>query len=297
MQNMRRIGLATGTLTDDEINYLEKAIVKTVRPMLIGRQLMPITALAHAGFRKYTYYTESDMGQAIIDMQGEEQSQDLVDLEEGHAAIPIIHKEYTLHWRDVLMRREGGQDLNSQHAENAARQVAEEEDKLILTGEYTGWAALGIQGLNTATSHQTQASAGAWPANSMTTVAAAKQKLRASGYYGPYKLIVRSTWYAKLEALGAGGAGSDKWYFQAIGELIGGVENILVSDSLYTAAGLTTSALLVDVQPGNFNLVVGADITNHLAPKPDMNYFGRVWEAVVPVIKRPLAICEITGLT
>lgn len=298
MQNMRRIGLATGTLTDDEINHLEKQIVKTVRPLLIGRQLMPITALAHAGFRKYTYYTESDMGQAIIDMQGEEQSQDLVDLTEDYEKIPIIHKEYTLHWRDVLMRREGGQDLNSQHAENAARQVAEEEDKLILTGEYTGWPALGIQGLATVTNRQTTGG-GDWvnagtSQNCIGYVATAKQLLRAAGYYGPYRLILRSTWYAETENFVAS---QDKWIFQALGELIGGIENILVSDNLYTAAGGTDNALLVDVQPGNFNLVVGADITNHLAQKPDMNYFGRVWEAVVPIIKRPTAVVEITTLT
>lgn len=294
---MRRIGLATGTLTDDEVNYIETAITKTVRPMLVGRQLMPVTSLAHAGFRKYTFYTENDMGQAIIDMYGEEQSRDIVDLTEDYVKIPIIHKEYTLHWREVLARRNGGEDLNTQHAQNAARQVAEEEDKLILTGEYTGWNAMGIVGLITHATGQAQASAGAWPANAATDVAAAKQKLRAQGFYGPYRLVVRSTWYAKLEALQAGGAGSDKWWFQAIGELVGGVENILISDNLYSATGGTDSGLLVDVQPGNFNLVVGADITNHLAQEPNMNYFGRVWEAVVPVIKRPLAICEITGLT
>lgn len=297
MQGMRRIGLATGTLTDDEVEYIETAIVKTVRPLLVGRQLMPVLPLANAGFRQYTFYNETDMGQAVIDMNGEEEARDRVELAETNVAIPIIHKEYTLHWRDVLARREGGQDLNTQHAENAARQVAEEEDKLILTGEYTGWNALGLKGLITHASGQAQASAGAWPANSATDVAAAKQKIRAAGYYGPYRLVVRSTWYAKLEALQAGGAGSDKWWFQAIGELVGGVENIFVSDNLYSATGGTDSALLVDVQPGNFNLVVGSDITNHLAQQYNMNYFGRVWEAVVPVIKRPEAICEITGLT
>jgi uncharacterized linocin/CFP29 family protein len=297
MQSMRRIGLATGTLTDDEINYLEKAITKTVRPMLIGRQLMPIISLAHAGFRKYTYYTENDMGQAIIDMQGEEQSQDLVDLDEEHVKLPILHKEYTLHWRDVLMRREGGQDLNSQHAENAARQVAEEEDKLILTGEVAGtlaWPALDIEGLCTATGNQ-GAAGGAWPTNVVANVATAKQALRAQGFYGPYRLIVPSVIYGYMEGLIGT---TDKWYFQAVGELIGGVENILVSDNLIASDGnARDSALLVDVQPGNFNLVVGADITNHLAQKPDMNYFGRVWEAVVPVVKRPLAIYEIQTIT
>ena len=297
MQSMRRIGLATGVLTDYELNLVETQIVKTVRPLLVGRQLMPIRNLPHAGFTKYTFYNESDMGQATISMTGEEPSKDKVDLTEDHVKIPIISKDYVLHWRDVLARRNQGEDLNTQHAENAARQVAEEEDRLILTGETLAgaiWPALGIEGLCTATGNLGQASAGVWPANSTVDVAAAKQQLRAGGYYGPYKLIVRSAWYATLEALIAT---TEKWYFQAVGELIGGVENILVSDNLYSAAGLTTSALLLDVQPGNFELLVGADISNYSLQNDAMNYECKVWEAVVPVIKRPASICEITGLT
>jgi len=272
MQSMRRIGLATGVLTDYELNLVETQIVKTVRPLLIGRQLMPIRTLPHAGFTKYTFYKENDMGQATISMTGEEPSKDIVDLTEGDVKIPIISKDYVLHWRDILARRNQGEDLNTQHAENAARQVAEEEDKLILTGEYTGWPALGIQGLVTATGGAAGAG-GAWPTNSTVAVATAKQALRALGYYGPYKLIMRSATYARLEALIAT---TEKWYFQAVGELIGGVENILVSDNLYSATGGTNSALLIDVQPGNFELLVGADISNFSLQNDAMNYECKV---------------------
>ena len=299
MNSMRRIGLATGALTDYEINYVETQIVKTVRPLLIGRQLMPIRTLPSAGYTKYTFYKENDMGQATISMTGEEESMDLVDLTEDTTKIPIISKDYTLHWRDVLKRREAGEDLNTQHAENAARQVAEEEDKLILSGEYTGWPALGIGGLCNSCDATQRFDGAAWStaANSIPDVATAKQMLRADGFYGPYKLIMPSAIYAYIEELGAGGAGSDKWYFDAIGELIGGTQNILVSDNLWPVDGTQNSALLVDVQPGNFELLVGADISNYLAQLPTMNYQGKVWEAVVPVIKRPLAICEIYDIT
>ena len=299
MNSMRRIGLATGALTDYETNYVEQQIVKTVRPMLIGRQLMPIRTLPSAGYTKYTYYSDADLGQANISMTGEEQSMDLVDLTEGTVNIPIISKDYMLHWRDVLKRREAGEDLNTQHAESAARQVAEEEDKLILTGEYTGWPALGLKGLGTSVDTSQRFDGANWNTvtNIVGDVATAKQMLRADGYEGPYKLLMPSAIYALLEKIGTGGAGSDKWCFEAVGELIGGAQNILVSDNLFTSAGLQTSALLIDVSPGNFELLVGADITNYLAQLPTMNYQGKVWEAVVPVIKRPLAICEIYAVT
>lgn len=293
MQSMRRIGLATGTLTDYEVNYVETQIVKTVRPMLVGRQLLDVRPLPSAGYTKYTYYTENDMGQATISMTGEEQAMDLVDLTEGTVDIPIISKDYNLHWRDVLKRRESGEDLNTQHAENAARQVAEEEDKLILSGEYTGWPALGIQGFTTATGRNEQ-NGGDWSATYLTEIGTAKATLRSAGYYGPYKLVLTSTFYGQLETLIAN---TEKFAFQAAGELVGGVENILISDSIYAADGGTDSVLLLDVQPGNFELLVGADISNYLDQLPSMNYQGKVWEAVVPVIKRPAAIVEINTLT
>jgi uncharacterized linocin/CFP29 family protein len=293
MNNMKRIGLATGTLTDYEVNLVESSIVKTIRPLLKGRTLMPTRALPSAGFTKYTFYNENDMGQATISMTGEEQSMDKVDLTESHVHIPIISKDYNLHWRDVLMRRNSGEDLNTQHAQNAARQVAEEEDKLILTGEYTGWQALGIEGLATATGRNTEAG-GDWSATYVADVSDAISELETDGYYGPYKLILRSDWYAQLRVLVGT---TDSFAFQVLEDLLGGPDNIVVSNSLYTAAGGTDNALVIDTSPGNFELLVGADVTNNLAQLPTMNYQGKVWEAVVPVVKRPEAICEITSLT
>jgi uncharacterized linocin/CFP29 family protein len=302
MNTMKRVGLATGTLTDYEINQIETQIVKTVRPMLIGRTLMPTRQLPSAGFTQYTFYTENDMSQANISMTGEEQSMDVVDLTESHVHIPIISKDYHLHWREVLRRRDSGEDLNTQHAENAARQVAEDENRLIITGENTAgtvaaWPALGIQGLATATGRQTQAG-GDWdaapPAGAMAYISLAKQLLRAAGYEGPYKVIMRSAWYAQLENYIAN---FDKTLLEMAGDIVGGTQNLLISDDLHTAAGLNTNALVISTEPNNFELLVGADISNYLAQLPTMNYQGKVWEAVVPVIKRPAAIVEITGLT
>jgi uncharacterized linocin/CFP29 family protein len=293
MQNMKNIGLATGTLTDDEVEYIEQAIVTTMRPMLVGRTLMPTKPLANAGFKQYTYYTEQDMSQATISMTGEPQAMDRVELAEENVKIPILSKDYNLHWRDVLMRRNTGQDLNTQHATNAARQVAEEEDKLILVGEYTGWPALGIHGLAGAVGRNVVAG-GDWSANMIVAVAAAKAALRTDGYFGPYKLIVTSAWYAQMEAVYGN---TDRYYFQVVGDLIGGVDNIVISDSLHDTDGNVDTNLLIDVSPGNFELVVGQDATTYLAQLPNMNYQGKVWEAVVPVIKRPEAVCEIYGCT
>ena len=293
MNSMNKIGNATGTLTDYEVNLVETSIVKTIRPLLKGRTLMPTRTLPNAGLTKYTFYTEADMGQAQISMTGEEQNMDKVDLDEKYTKIPIISKDYNLHWRDILARRNNGEDLNTQHATNAARQVAEEEDKLIITGEYTGWPALGIEGLATATGRNTEAG-GDWSATYLADVSDAISELEADGYYGPYKLILNSDWYAQLRVLVGT---TDSFAFQVLEDLLGGPDQIVVSNSLFEADGTSHNVLLIDTSPGNFELIVGADVSNYLAQLPTMNYQGKVWEAVVPVIKRPESICEITGLT
>jgi uncharacterized linocin/CFP29 family protein len=293
MNPINRIGLATGTLTDYEINLVESQIVKTIRPLLKGRTLMPTRALPNAGLTKYSFFTETDMSQAILSMTGEEQSMDTVDLNESHVHIPIISKDYNLHWRDVLARRNNGEDLNTQHATNAARQIAEEEDKLIITGEYTGWPALGIEGLATATGRNTEAG-GDWSATYLADVSDAIDELQTDGYFGPYKLILNSSWYAQLRVLVGT---TDTFAFQVVEDLLGGPGSIIVSNSLYESDGTQHNALVIDTTPGNFELLIGADVSNYLAQLPTMNYQGKVWEAVVPVIKRPDAICEITGLT
>jgi uncharacterized linocin/CFP29 family protein len=297
MQNLSKVGLATGTLTDSETYFLDNAIVKSVRPLLVGRTLMPTKSLAHAGFKTYQFYNETDMGQASIDMTGEAENADNITLTESHVHIPIIHKEYDLHWRDVLMRRNNGEDLNTQNATNAARQIAEEEDKLIITGEYSTWPALGIEGLASATGRNTEAG-GDWSATYLTDVADAIDELETDGFFGPYKLILPSTFFTQLRVILA----NYGWAFNAVNELLGGskdsTSNIVVSNSLYASHdSAQDSALVIDTSPGNFELIVAQDISNYMQQLPSMNYKGKVWEAVVPVIKRPTAICEITGLT
>jgi len=298
MQPLRHVGLASaGVLTSEETEYIETRIVETVAPQLIGRTLMPRVPLAHAGFKSYKFYSEKDMSQAIISMLGEEESQDRVELTEETVKIPILSKGYNLHWRDVLAAREGGRDLNTQHATNAGKQVAEEEDMLILQGEVAGanaWNAYGIEGLITATGNL-GASGGAWPTNCITDVKTAKQALRAVGHYGPYALILPSALYGYLEDLISN---TEKWYFQAIGELIGGIGNIKVSDNFYASDGnAKDSAILISQEPGNFELVIGSDIQNFTYPLKSKNLYGEVWEALVPVIKRPKAIYEIDTIT
>jgi len=292
MQRLSRVGMDTAQLTDEEMIYIDNRIVETVKPALIGRRLFPVFKLPNAGFVTVRGYKRSDMSQARISLQGQTKNKDRSEKTAFDVTVPVIHKEFTLWWRDLEASRNGGLPLDTQEAENAARQCAEEEDKLLLSGEYTGWTALGIEGLATATGRNTQASAGAWGANALTDLSAAIGKLEASGHTGPYAAILRSTWAAKLRALVSNTAVK---YIEVIRDLF--PAGIYVSDSLYTSGGLTTIALVVEPSQENFELVIGQDLSVFTQQDPDMNLQCKVFEVLAPRIKRPTSVCEITGLT
>lgn len=293
LRGIRRVGLATAKLTDEEILYIDKKIVETVRPLLIGRTLFPLANLGHAGYRTVYFYTQSDMSAAVIDMEGQQESMDDVPLTPHTVTVPVLHKEFRLLWRDIAMKREAGLPLDVQHAQNAARQVAEEEDKLLLSGQYTGWAALGIEGLMTATGRLTVVG-GDWSANCLTYVANAIAALEAEGFYGPYKLILTPAWRAQLRAADAN---LHQWLFKSVGDLIGGVENILVSSSLFASDGGVDRVCLCQPGEDNFDLVVGEDAHTRTHEEKTGNIWGQVREVLAPRIKQPKSICEINALT
>jgi len=292
MKTMSRVGMDTAHLTDEERIYIDSRVVDTVRPVLVGRKLFPVFALPHAGFITVRGYRRTDMSAARISLYGQGKNVDRAEKTEFDITVPVLHKEFSIWWRDLEASRANGLPLDAQDAENAARQVAEEEDLLLLTGDYTGWKALGIEGLATATGRNTKASAGAWPANALTDLSAAIGELEADGHMGPYAAVLRSSWAAKLRALVSNTA--TKW-IEVIQDLF--KAGIYVSDNLYTSAGLTTIGLVVEPSQENFEMVIGRDLSVFTKQDEDMNLQCKVHEVVAPKIKRPNSICEITGLT
>lgn len=296
MQKLRKVGLETGQLTDEEIRYIDEAVVQTVYPLLVGRQLFPVSKLPDAGFTTVRFFRETDMGQATISMTGETAVRDRLELAADNLNIPVISKDFKIHWRDVIAARRRGEPLDVAHVRNASRQVAEEEDKLLLSGEYSGWKALGIKSFtSTITGKNTEASAGAWPANSVTDVKDAIEEEFTDGYYGPYALILTPAQYVGLLVKYT----SERSYLAFIeNDILPKGSKILVSPNVFAEDdGVQDSALLVQPGADNFDLVIGQDITTYMVQDEDMNSLGKVYEVLAPRIKRPASICEITTIT
>lgn len=296
MLPLRRVGLDTGNLTDEELRYIYNEIIGAAWAALRAREIFEREPVPSVGYRTIRKYTETDMSQALIDIEGETISIDRTQLASGDVTLPTIHKEFVINWRDLDANREVGEALNLREARNAARQCSEEENKLLFSGEYTGWRAYGIEGLMTATGRSTGASAGAWPANAVVDINTAIGNLESSGFTsGPYVLCAPVAEVRKLHVSGgAGYAGLTYYQFLLKNGILNG---IIADDSIFPADGNQDGACVVVPGRENFSLQVARDITVHTAPLPNMNLFGRVYEVVTPMIKRPTSISEITAIT
>lgn len=291
---LSKVGMDTGSLTDEDLRYLDRRVIETVRYELIGRLVYPRFALPNAGQKTWRRYSQTDMSQATISMEGITQVDDRIELVERDTVVPVISKDFILFWRDILASRGGGLPIDVLSAQNAARQVAEEEDKLLLSGEYTGWPALGIEGLATATGRNTEASAGAWPANCLTDISDAIAELETDGHYGPYALIVVPDNFADLRTLIANTA---EPYLTVVQD--GNKYNVKVfkTPNLFASDGGQDSAIVCEPKPQNFEVGIARDITTYTWQDKNMNTYGKVYEVITPKIHRPTSICEITGIT
>jgi uncharacterized linocin/CFP29 family protein len=293
----------TARLTDEEIMYIEDQVVEAVHPLLIGRKLFPVEVVPNVGAMTVRGYKRMDMSQARISLHGEGGSYDRSKKTPFDVTVPVIDKKFKIGWRDLEASRYSGQPLDVQEAVNAALQVGEDEDQLLITGEHaanTGvpaFPALGIEGLATAYGHNVEDSAGAWPANALKDMSDAIAELEADGHTNKsmYACVLRSEWNAKLRELVSGTA--TKWIDVIQGQNPLFPAGIFVSDNLFTSAGLKTSALALELGKENFEMVIERDLSVFQLGDEDMNLKCKAYEVLTPRIKRPTSICEITGLT
>lgn len=296
MRGIRFVGRDTGNLTDEELLYIYKEIIGAAWPKLHARDIFETEPLTSVGYRSIRMYTETDMGEALIDLEGEAISIDRTQLEAGtDVKVPVIHKEFVINWRDLDANRPFAEALDLREARNAARQVAEVENRLCFSGESTAWRVWGILGLMASVPGTQDNAGGAWPAQSINNVNQAIGELESSGFNPPYVLLAPVAQIRKLHVpLGAGGAGMTWYKFLLENDILQG---IIADDSVIATDDGVDSALVVAPGKDNFSLQVARDITVHTAPLPNMNLFGRIYEVAVPVIKRPYALAEINTIT
>ena len=280
-----------GIVTAEELMYIEQKVVETFRFVLAARSIFPVINIGQGGgAQTYRFYTENDPSTAQISMTGKGQSDDHPEKQHHDVVVPVIHKEFFLNWRDIASSRRQGPSVLDDSIRTATRMVAESEDRLLISGEYTGWAALGIEGIFGATDRTQNNSAGNWPANAVADINVARAALQASGYVGLEPALVGPP--ALVKCLDGLIANTGITYRQA---LLGNnlLSDIIESSNAFAQDGAQDSVALVVPGQGNFYAVQDLPLMVRLWEDKTGNVYGTVRETITPVIARPEAIAEI----
>ena len=291
---MNPFGADAGLLTQEEMYYLENKVLETFRYELQARRIFPVVNIGkNGGVYNYRYYDESDPGEAAIDVTGKAQVDDHPEKAPHDILMPVIHKEFFLNWRDIAASRLQGPSILEDSIRTATRKVAEAEDRLLISGECTTWAAQGLEGLFTATGRTNTASAGNWPANAVGDVNVARSALQASGFVGIEPILIGPP--ALVKCLDGLIANTAVTYRQALlgNNLLSG---IIESSNAYAADCGVDSVVLVVPGEGNFWAVQDLPIMTRLWEDKVGNVHGTVRETIAPVVGRAASIAEINTI-
>lgn len=281
-------------LTEEEVLYVRNKVVTAFQEQLVARKIFPVENVNDAYF--YRFYDEEEPSAALITHSGKPQSDDFPDLEKHDLTFPVIHKEALLNWRDVQISQQGGgSKLLDRTIRNAARMVAEAEDRLLISGEcLPGWPAMGIQGLFTATGRTSVAASGNWPGNAIVDINAGRAALQALGYVAVEPILLGPP--AMIKCLDAQIANTGLTYRSFL------LENGLISAAMESANAFAAdcgadSVVLVVPGEDNFWAAQGMGLQTRIWYDKTGNVYLTVRETIVPVIGRPTSIYEINTIT
>jgi uncharacterized linocin/CFP29 family protein len=200
--------------------------------------------------------------------------------EETYIRVPLLYKDFLLHWRDVKWSKDMRSPLDVSNAIRAAHQVGDAEDDLLLNGN----KKLKINGLLTNPDSK-RVSQGDWSkdGSAVRSVYAAIDKLLESNHHFPYALITSVDMYRLLL----------KPVKESPVMELEQVSKVCMDGVFWSPMVPKGTAAVVSTGSQNFDIAVAEDLQiAYLGPR-DMNYCFRVYESLVPRIKRPSSVCII----
>lgn len=269
-----------GPLTESQWSQIQTEIVREARRTLVARRFLGIYGPLGAGIESVRLETYGADRDAEIDLVGRQDPDPITATDETYVRVPIIYKDFVLHWRDVELSTKLGAPLDASRAIRAAHFVADREDNLLFNGE----ERFGIKGLLQAEGRLTVPRSD-WSefGNAYRDVVKASEALLEKNHHRPFALAVSTKDYSRLIRQGEG---------QFAPEL----DTILrlCDDGVYTSPVIPEGkAVLLSTGDQNFDIAVAEDLTVTFLGERDQDYPFRVYECLVLRIKRPQAICTI----
>jgi uncharacterized linocin/CFP29 family protein len=266
----------------DQWAAIDQAVVRTAQSMLVGRRFISLVGPFGPGVEALPSDTIGGAGIGQIDLLGNDEGQAIGIEGRRFLPLPLLYKDFWIHWRDLEASRQLGVPLGLGNAAAAAAATAQAEDRLVFDGE----PGLGLPGLRTIDGRQ-RLPMGDWDTGgrAFADVVEGVRTLTQAGFTGPYALAVSPRLYADLNRI-----------FDASGVLeLEQVEKLARRGVYPTAVLPEPAALLVDSGAQNMDLAVGLDLSVAYVESSNLNHLFRVLESLVLRIRRPAAICEFGG--
>lgn len=268
-------------LTDSQAGRMLSEAVKEVRRTVVGRRLLSLFGPLGPGVESIPVETIRKDEPAEIDLEGQPDPHPIGTHEkETYVRVPLIYKDFFLHWRDVKLSKDMNSPLDVSNAIRAAHQVGDAEDNFI----FNGHKGLGIPGLlNSPGSLSIERGDWKTPGPAVKDVYSSISKLLESNHHFPYALIVSVDLY---EALLKPVRESPVLELEQISKIC--------EDGVHWSPQIPAgTAAVISTGSQNFDLAVAEDLQIAYLGPADMNYRFRVYESLVLRVKRPTAVCVI----
>lgn len=190
------------------------------------------------------------------------------------ALLAEVRAEFTLSWTVLELFDRGAPALDTSRAEEAAREVALAEDRIVFYGEPVGHALLLSKMSPTITTQDW-----AKPGQALTDVLHAVERLDAAGISGPYELVLSpARYFAFLHGTEDGGYPTSRH----LREVIGGVHRSTV---------IRDAGAVFSTRGDDFIITVGGDLSvGHRGHDASGVHLFCV-ETIAPQLITPEAVC------
>jgi uncharacterized linocin/CFP29 family protein len=274
------LGRNQSPLTPEQWTAFDGIVVNIARRTLVGRRMLDVFGPLGPGYQVAP--NERFQGRTVgaIDMLGEADCNEIAASGRVYLPLPILHKDFMIHWRDLEEANQTGMPLDNGAAASAASFCARLEDEVI----FNGHQELGYDGLRNVPGRLTVIQSD-WSimGNAFRDITSAVEQLSSGGFSGPFAVAVSPRMLVAMNRM-----------FENTGVLeIDQVRKLTMAGVYVTPVLPDPSVVVLATGPENLDLVVGLDMAAAYLSTDKMNHHFRVLETLVLRIKRPEAICTI----
>src|SRR5207244_1896538 len=159
---------------------------------LVGRRFIPMFGPLGPGVQVAPNDIFLGRNEGVIDMLGEEECDEVRAGQRRYLPLPIVHKDFMLHWRALAGSNELSTTMDTGAVASAASYCARSEDELIFLGNST----LGYAGLINVENHlEVPGTDWSGMGNAFHDVVAGVEQLNSRGFPGPFAVAVSTRMY------------------------------------------------------------------------------------------------------